>query len=82
MIVHCKSGGRSMQFVQILRQNGFKDAKSMAGGILLWNKDVEGRSFWDSIVPRQRVRCAGQRTWSRTEPLELTDSVDETRLAA
>ena len=22
---------------------------------LLWNKDVEGRSFWDSIVPRQRV---------------------------
>lgn len=40
VIVHCKSGGRSMQFVQILRQNGFKDARSMAGGILLWNKDV------------------------------------------
>ena len=40
VIVHCRSGARSMQFVQILRQNGFKDAKSMAGGILLWNKDV------------------------------------------
>jgi len=40
VIVHCKSGGRSMQFVQILRQNGFKNAKSMAGGILTWNKDV------------------------------------------
>ena len=40
VVVHCKSGGRSMQFVQILRQNGFKDARSMAGGILLWNKDV------------------------------------------
>ena len=40
VIVHCKSGGRSMQFVQILRQNGFKNAKSMAGGISLWNKDV------------------------------------------
>jgi molybdopterin/thiamine biosynthesis adenylyltransferase/rhodanese-related sulfurtransferase len=40
VIVHCKSGGRSMQFVQILRQNGFKNARSMAGGILTWNKDV------------------------------------------
>ena len=40
VIVHCKSGGRSMQFTQILRQNGFGDVKSMAGGILLWNKDI------------------------------------------
>jgi adenylyltransferase/sulfurtransferase len=40
VIVHCKSGGRSMQFTQILRQQGFKDVKSMAGGILLWNKDI------------------------------------------
>jgi adenylyltransferase/sulfurtransferase len=40
VVVHCKSGGRSMKFAQMLRQNGFKDVKSMAGGILLWNKDV------------------------------------------
>jgi adenylyltransferase/sulfurtransferase len=40
VIVHCKSGGRSMQFTQILRQNGFKNVKSMAGGILTWNKDI------------------------------------------
>ncbi|HET6249910.1 MAG TPA: molybdopterin-synthase adenylyltransferase MoeB [Tepidisphaeraceae bacterium] len=40
IVVHCKSGGRSMQFTQILRQQGFRDVKSMAGGILLWNKDV------------------------------------------
>jgi adenylyltransferase/sulfurtransferase len=40
VVVHCKSGGRSMQFVQALRQAGFKDAKSMAGGISLWNKDI------------------------------------------
>ena len=40
VIVHCRSGQRSMQFAQILKQQGFKDAKSMAGGILLWNKDV------------------------------------------
>ncbi len=40
IIVHCKSGGRSMQFTQALRQNGFKNVKSMAGGILLWNRDI------------------------------------------
>jgi molybdopterin/thiamine biosynthesis adenylyltransferase/rhodanese-related sulfurtransferase len=40
VIVHCRSGARSMQFAQILKQNGFADVKSMAGGILLWNKDV------------------------------------------
>jgi adenylyltransferase/sulfurtransferase len=40
VIVHCRSGGRSLQFAQILRQQGFKDVKSMAGGILHWNKDV------------------------------------------
>jgi adenylyltransferase/sulfurtransferase len=40
IVVHCKSGGRSMQFTQFLRQQGFKNVKSMAGGILLWNKDV------------------------------------------
>lgn len=40
IVVHCKSGGRSMQFAKILKQQGFKNVKSMAGGILLWNKDV------------------------------------------
>ena len=24
----------------VLKQNGFTDARSMAGGILLWNRDV------------------------------------------
>lgn len=40
VIVHCRSGGRSMQFAKMLKQQGFKDVKSMAGGILLWNKDI------------------------------------------
>jgi len=40
IIIHCRSGARSLQFAQMLRQNGFKDVKSMAGGILLWNKDI------------------------------------------
>ena len=38
--VHCRSGARSMQVARMLRDAGFKDVKSMAGGILLWNKDV------------------------------------------
>ena len=38
--------GRSLQVPQMLRQAGFNNAKSMAGGISLWNKDVNpgGRS--------------------------------------
>ena len=40
IVVHCKSGGRSLQFTQALRQAGFKDVTSMAGGISLWNKDI------------------------------------------
>jgi sulfur-carrier protein adenylyltransferase/sulfurtransferase len=40
IVVHCKSGGRSLQFTQLLRQNGFMDVRSMAGGILLWNRDI------------------------------------------
>jgi adenylyltransferase/sulfurtransferase len=38
--VHCRSGARSLQVARMLRDAGFKDVKSMAGGILLWNKDV------------------------------------------
>jgi adenylyltransferase/sulfurtransferase len=38
--VHCKSGARSLQVTQLLRQQGFKNVKSVAGGILLWNKDI------------------------------------------
>src|SRR5436190_106308 len=40
VVVHCKSGGRSMSFAKALKQAGFKDVKSMAGGISLWNKDI------------------------------------------
>lgn len=40
IVVHCKGGGRSLQFTQILRQKGFRDVKSLAGGISLWNRDI------------------------------------------
>jgi adenylyltransferase/sulfurtransferase len=40
IVVHCRSGGRSLKFAQILMNEGFEDVKSMAGGILLWNRDI------------------------------------------
>ena len=40
VIVHCRSGVRSLKFVDWLRASGFTNARSMAGGILLWNRDI------------------------------------------
>jgi len=40
VIVHCRSGARSLNFAHQLKNAGFKNVRSMAGGILLWNKDV------------------------------------------
>jgi len=40
IVVHCRSGSRSLKFAQLLRQIGFRDVWSMAGGILLWNRDI------------------------------------------
>lgn len=40
LIIVCRVGTRSQQFARLLQQNGFRDAKSIAGGILLWNQDV------------------------------------------
>jgi adenylyltransferase/sulfurtransferase len=39
-VIVCRIGTRSQQFARILKQHGFTDARSMAGGILLWNQDV------------------------------------------
>ncbi|MBC7784924.1 MAG: molybdopterin-synthase adenylyltransferase MoeB [Burkholderiales bacterium] len=40
VIIYCRSGGRSLQFAQVLKQQGFQNVKSMAGGVLLWNQDI------------------------------------------
>lgn len=40
VIVYCRSGRRSLEFVSSLRRAGFPNARSMAGGVLLWNRDV------------------------------------------
>ncbi|MFW6058639.1 MAG: rhodanese-like domain-containing protein [Phycisphaeraceae bacterium] len=46
IVVHCHHGGRSLQMAAMLRQQGFVDVTSMAGGIDLWSRDV------DPSVPR------------------------------
>ena len=38
-VIHRNTRGSAAD-LEMLRQQGFKDVKSMAGGILLWNKDV------------------------------------------
>ena len=40
LVVYCRSGRRSLDFVASLRRCGFINARSMAGGILLWNTDI------------------------------------------
>jgi rhodanese-related sulfurtransferase len=41
IVVHCHHGGRSLQVTAFLRQQGFKDVTSMAGGIDLWSIDID-----------------------------------------
>ncbi len=46
VVVMCHHGGRSMQVTAFLKQQGFEDVRSLAGGIDLWSRDI------DSSVPR------------------------------
>jgi adenylyltransferase/sulfurtransferase len=46
LAVHCHHGGRSLKVARWLRQNGFAQAQSMAGGIDEWSREI------DPSVPR------------------------------
>jgi rhodanese-related sulfurtransferase len=46
VVVFCHHGQRSMMVTSFLRQQGFEDVHSMAGGIDLWSRAV------DPAVPR------------------------------
>lgn len=46
VIVHCHHGQRSFNATAFLRQQGFEDVKSMAGGIDAWALEI------DPTVPR------------------------------
>ena len=41
LYVHCKSGIRSLKAVQFLKEQGFKYAKSVKGGISAWSDEVD-----------------------------------------
>jgi sulfur-carrier protein adenylyltransferase/sulfurtransferase len=41
LIVHCKSGGRSLKAAQFLRQQGFRRVRNLKGGILAWATTVD-----------------------------------------
>lgn len=46
IIVHCHHGGRSLRVAAWLRQQGFEQAQSLAGGIDLWAQVI------DPSIPR------------------------------
>jgi adenylyltransferase/sulfurtransferase len=39
--LHCKAGGRSLKALQFLRERGFKDLKSVKGGITAWSDQID-----------------------------------------
>jgi adenylyltransferase/sulfurtransferase len=41
LIVHCKSGMRSLKATQFLREKGFQKVKNLKGGILAWADKVD-----------------------------------------
>jgi adenylyltransferase/sulfurtransferase len=41
MIVHCKSGMRSLKATQFLREKGFHKIKNLRGGILAWAEQID-----------------------------------------
>lgn len=41
VIVHCHHGGRSLRVANWLRQQGFDQAQSMAGGIDAWAEQID-----------------------------------------
>jgi len=46
VIIHCHHGGRSLRVAMWLRQQGYAQAQSMAGGIDQWSQTI------DPTVPR------------------------------
>jgi adenylyltransferase/sulfurtransferase len=41
LIVHCKSGMRSLKATQFLREQGFRNVKNLKGGILAWADKID-----------------------------------------
>jgi adenylyltransferase/sulfurtransferase len=43
LYIHCKSGVRSLKAVEFLKQQGFRNVKSVRGGILAWAQEIDPR---------------------------------------
>jgi adenylyltransferase/sulfurtransferase len=41
IVAHCRSGARSQQAVNLMKQNGFKNVRNMTGGIIAWSDKVD-----------------------------------------
>src|SRR5690606_16769294 len=41
IVVHCHHGGRSLQVTRWLRDQGYENVQSMAGGIDRWSKEID-----------------------------------------
>ena len=41
VVVHCHHGGRSLRVARWLREQGFADAQSLAGGIDQWSQEID-----------------------------------------
>ncbi len=41
IVIHCHQGMRSLKVTEVLRQAGFDDVRSLAGGIHLWSIDID-----------------------------------------
>jgi rhodanese-related sulfurtransferase len=41
VVVHCRSGSRSADAVEILREHGFSQAVNLAGGVLAWSDEID-----------------------------------------
>ena len=41
IVVHCRSGARSAQATQLLKDAGFHNVQNLEGGILRWANDVD-----------------------------------------
>jgi len=41
VVIHCKSGQRSLKALEILKKEGFSKLKNLKGGILAWQKEID-----------------------------------------
>ena len=41
VVVHCKSGVRSAQAIDLLKKEGYNNLLNLEGGILAWQKEID-----------------------------------------